>query len=194
MADNTADADLLSRASQGDEVAFVLLYERHRTPVFRFAYRLLGSVQQAEDITHDCFLALIRRPNGYQADRASLRTYLCAAARNLAFKQFRRQGLETVMEDPPEPPPGPNTPDPERQLLESERAEEVRRAVAALPPLQREAVILFEYMEMPLADIAATVGTDVGTVKSRLHRARGRLRRTLSPLLAESGAQMEGHV
>ena len=185
MADNTVDADLLSRASRGDETAFVLLYERHRTPVFRFAYRLLGSVQQAEDVTHDCFLALIRRPNGYQADRASLRTYLCAAARNLAFKQFRRQGIETVMEDPP---------DPERQLLESERAEEVRRAVATLPPLQREALILFEYMEMPLSEVAATVGADVGTVKSRLHRARGRLRRILEPLLAPSGAQLEGQV
>jgi RNA polymerase sigma-70 factor (ECF subfamily) len=192
MADNTVDADLLSRASRGDETAFVLLYERHRTPVFRFAYRLLGSVQQAEDVTHDCFLALIRRPNGYQADRASLRTYLCAAARNLAFKQFRRQGIETVMEDPPDPEPGPEAPDPERQLLESERAEEVRRAVATLPPLQREALILFEYMEMPLAEVAATVGTDVGTVKSRLHRARGRLRRILEPLLATSGAQLEG--
>jgi RNA polymerase sigma-70 factor (ECF subfamily) len=194
MADNNVDADLLSRASRGDETAFVLLYERHRTPVFRFAYRLLGSVQQAEDVTHDCFLALIRRPNGYQADRASLRTYLCAAARNLAFKQFRRQGIETVMEDPPDPEPGPETPDPERQLLESERAEEVRRAVATLPPLQREALILFEYMEMPLSEVAATVGADVGTVKSRLHRARGRLRRILEPLLAPSGAQLEGQV
>ncbi len=192
MADNTVDADLLSRASRGDETAFVLLYERHRTPVFRFAYRLLGSVQQAEDVTHDCFLALIRRPDGYQADRASLRTYLCAAARNLAFKQFRRQGIETVMEDPPDPEPGPEVSDPERQLLESERAEEVRRAVATLPPLQREALILFEYMEMPLAEVAATVGTDVGTVKSRLHRARGRLRRILEPLLATSRAQLEG--
>jgi len=194
MADNNVDADLLSRASRGDETAFVLLYERHRTPVFRFAYRLLGSVQQAEDVTHDCFLALIRRPHGYQADRASLRTYLCAAARNLAFKQFRRQGIETVMEDPPDPEPGPETPDPERQLLESERAEEVRRAVATLPPLQREALILFEYMEMPLSEVAATVGADVGTVKSRLHRARGRLRRILEPLLVSSGAQLEGQV
>jgi RNA polymerase sigma factor (sigma-70 family) len=70
----------------------------------------------------------------------------------------------------------------------------VRRAVATLPPLQREALILFEYMEMPLSEVAATVGADVGTVKSRLHRARGRLRRILEPLLAPSGAQLEGQV
>ena len=53
-----------------------------------------------------------------------------------------------------------------------------------MPPLQREAVVLFEYQEMSLADVAAVCEIDVGTVKSRLHRARERLRRTLTPLLA----------
>jgi RNA polymerase sigma-70 factor, ECF subfamily len=59
----------------------------------------------------------------------------------------------------------------------------VRAAVEALPPLQREAVVLFEYQEMSLVDIAAVCDVDVGTVKSRLHRGRERLRRTLAPLL-----------
>ena len=68
--------------------------------------------------------------------------------------------------------------------MEDETANTVRRAVEALPPLQREAVVLFEYQEMSLADIAAACDIDVGTVKSRLHRARERLRRTLAPFLA----------
>ena len=56
-------------------------------------------------------------------------------------------------------------------------------SMSALPPLQREVVVLFEYEDMSLAETAETCGIDVGTVKSRLHRARARLRRSLSPLL-----------
>jgi RNA polymerase sigma-70 factor (ECF subfamily) len=188
MSDNSAEAELLRRAGQGDEPAFLELYERHRGAVFRFAYRLLGSSQLAEEITHDCFLALIRRPHGYQAERASLRTYLCAAARNLAFKQLRRRGTELIVEDVPEPEATPGAPEPLRRLLDEEVAEEVRRAVEGLPPLQREALILFEYEELSLAEVARIVEADVGTVKSRLHRARERLRRTLAPWMAERSA------
>jgi RNA polymerase sigma-70 factor (ECF subfamily) len=182
---NSAEAELLQRASKGDEAAFLLLYERHRGAVFRFAFRLLGSQTLAEDVTHDCFLSLLRRPAGYLPERASLRTYLCAAARNLASKQFRRLGVETIVEDVPEPPPESVEPEPLRNLLSEEVVDEVRRAVSSLPPLQREALILFEYEEMSLADIARVAEVDVGTIKSRLHRARERLRRTLGPWMTQ---------
>jgi RNA polymerase sigma-70 factor (ECF subfamily) len=185
MGDGTEDAALLGKAGRGDESAFLVLYERHRTPVFRFACRMLGSATQAEDVTQECFLAIFRRPEGYQPDRASLRTYLCAIARNLALKQLKRQGQETVVDDPPEANPGPDEKDPLRRVLDEEAAEAVRLAVGALPPLQREVVVLFEYEDMSLAETAAVCGIDVGTVKSRLHRARGRLRRSLAPLLGE---------
>ncbi len=188
MQDGAAEAELLLKAARGDEAAFLLLYERHRTPVFRFACRMLGSAQLAEDVTQECFLSILRRPEAFRAERASLRTYVCAIARHLALKQLRKRGQETVMEDPPVEVAGAawSAPveDPLTAVLEDETAEAVRRAVEALPPLQREAVVLFEYQEMTLADIAAVCEVDVGTVKSRLHRARERLRRTLAPALA----------
>jgi RNA polymerase sigma-70 factor (ECF subfamily) len=197
MQDGAAEADLLLRAGRGDEAAFLLLYERHRTPVFRFACRMLGSSAPAEDVTQECFLSVLRRPEAFRAERASLRTYLCAIARHLALKQLRKRGQETLLDDPPETPDrvgGAGGADPLRQVVEAEEAEAVRAAVLALPPLQREAVVLFEYEEMSLADVAAVCETDVGTVKSRLHRARERLRRTLTPLLtglpAPAGPQM----
>src|SRR5438105_8927698 len=59
------DEKLLQRAGRGDEAAFLALYERHRTTVFRFAYRMLGSAAVAEELTHDCFLSLVRRPEGF---------------------------------------------------------------------------------------------------------------------------------
>jgi RNA polymerase sigma-70 factor (ECF subfamily) len=139
-------------------------------------------------VTQECFLSILRRPEAFRAERASLRTYMCAIVRHLALKQFRKRGQETVMDDPPDEPQAAawSTPveSPLETVMEDETARAVRRAVEALPPLQREAVVLFEYQEMSLADIAAACDIDVGTVKSRLHRARERLRRTLAPYLA----------
>jgi RNA polymerase sigma-70 factor (ECF subfamily) len=185
MHDGGAEAELLLKAARGDEPAFLLLYERHRTPVFRFACRMLGSSPMAEDVTQECFLSVLRRPEAFRAERASLRTYLCAIARHLALKQLRKRGEETMADDAPDDTPAQaGGSDPLDVVLQQEAAEAVRQAVAALPPLQREAVVLFEYQEMSLADIAAVCEIDVGTVKSRLHRARERLRRTLAPWLA----------
>ena len=185
MSDAGAEADLLLKAAKGDELAFLLLYERHRTPVFRFACRVLGSAPLAEDVTQECFLSVLRRPEAFRAERASLRTYLCAIARYLALKQLRKRGEETVVDDLTDGRPcEAGDSDPLRVVLQEEAADAVRRAVAALPPLQREAVVLFEYQEMSLAEIAAICEIDVGTVKSRLHRARERLKRTLTPWLA----------
>jgi len=185
MHDGGEEAELLLKAARGDEPAFLLLYERHRTPVFRFACRMLGSSPLAEDVTQECFLSVLRRPEAFRAERASLRTYLCAIARYLAFKQLRKRGEETTVDDPPDDPHAEaGGSGPLDVVLQEEAAEAVRRAVAALPPLQRDAIVLFEYQEMSLADIAAICETDVGTVKSRLHRARERLRRTLAPWLA----------
>lgn len=173
------DEQLLTRASRGDEAAFLLLYERHKDAVFRFAYRMLGASAQAEDITQDCFLSLIRRPEGFDHSRATLRTYLLGAARNLSLKSLRRQGQETALEDFTEEPATGRTEEPLQKLLVEELVFEVSRAVASLPVLQREALLLFEYEELSLKEIAVIAETDVGTVKARLHRARRRLRREL---------------
>jgi RNA polymerase sigma-70 factor (ECF subfamily) len=176
------EAELLVRASRGDEPAFLTLYERHRGPVFRFACRLLGSAAQAEDVTQECFLSVLRRPRAFQADRASLRTYLCAIARHLAWQHLRRSGFETTVEDLPESPCAEaEMAEPFRHVVEGEIRSAVRAAVDDLSPLQREAIVLFEYEGLNLAEIALVCDTDVGTVKARLHRARERLRRALAP-------------
>jgi RNA polymerase sigma-70 factor, ECF subfamily len=174
---------LLERAGGGDQAAFLLLYERHRDAIFRFVYRLSGSAEVAEDITHDCFLSLLKRAEKFEPARASLRTYLYAAARNLAFKHFRDSGRETAMDELTMEPPAPRTEEPLGRLLDDELVAKVREAVASLPPLQREALVLFEYEGLPLSEIAAIVDTDVGAVKSRLHRARARLRVVLAQYL-----------
>jgi RNA polymerase sigma-70 factor (ECF subfamily) len=175
------DETLLELAERGDEAAFLQLYERHRDAMFRFAYRLLGSVELAEDVTQDCFLSLIKRPRSFDPLRAGLRTYLFAAVRNLSLKHFRRSGQEVTVEDLTLEPRVPESEEPLGKLLDQEMSAAVARAIAALVPLQREALILFEYEGLTLAEIASVVGADTGTVKARLHRARQALRRSLEP-------------
>ena len=174
------DEKLLQKAGRGDEAAFLALYERHRDTVFRFAYRMLGSAALAEEVAHDCFLSLVRRPDAFDPSRASLRTYLYAAARNLSAKHLRRHGGESSVDELEDEPAADEQEGPLRRLLDAELSEEVRKAVEALPPLQREVVVLVEYEELSLAETASVVGADLGTVKSRLHRARRRLRRALA--------------
>ncbi|MGB9180617.1 MAG: sigma-70 family RNA polymerase sigma factor [Pyrinomonadaceae bacterium] len=177
------DETLLQRASRGDEAAFIVLYERHRACVFRFAYRMLGSVALAEDVTHDCFLSLIRRPGSFDPQRAALRTYLYAASRNLSLKHLRRTGQEVAVEEYAEETRAPAAQEPLEQLLAEELSQEVSKAIESLPPLQREAIVLFEYEELSLAEIAAIVSADTGAVKARIHRARQNLKKLLAPYL-----------
>ncbi len=186
MPDRTTDELLLEKAGGGDQAAFVQLYERYRSALFRFGYRLLGSVELAEDITHDCFLSLLRQPSNFDPARGRLRTYLFSAVRNLALKQLRGAGRDDALDDLSEEPPIPAREQPLRRLLDEELSLKVQEAVFDLPPLQREALVLFEYEELTLSEIASVVGADVGAVKARLHRARERLRTTLRPYLNSS--------
>jgi RNA polymerase sigma-70 factor (ECF subfamily) len=148
--------------------------------IFRFAYRLVGSSAAAEDVTHDCFLSLIRQPGRFNPERGSFHTYLYAAARNLSLKYFNNSGREAALDDLTVEPAASDRHHPMHKVLDDELSAEVQRAVAGLPALQREALILFEYEELSLAEIAAIVGADVGTVKARLFRARERLRQELA--------------
>jgi RNA polymerase sigma-70 factor (ECF subfamily) len=179
LAEQATDERLLEQAANGDTAAFQILYERYRDPIFRFAYRLLGSVEAAEDVAHDCFLGLIKDPGRFDSTRASLRTYLYGAARNQAAKRYQSFGRETGIEELTDEPRSADRLGPMALVLDTELAGEVEQAIASLPPLQREALVLFEYEDLSLAEIAAVVGADSGAVKGRLFRAREKLRARL---------------
>lgn len=179
MAEQATDERLLEQAADGNTEAFQILYERYRGPIFRFAYRLLGSVEAAEDVAHDCFLSLIKEPGRFDATRASLRTYLYAAARNQATRRYQSLGRETGIEELPDELSGSDRPGPMALVLNEELGAEIERAIASLPLAQREALVLFEYEDLSLAEVAAIVGADSNTVKVRVFRAREKLRARL---------------
>ena len=173
------DERLLAQAARGDNEAFQHLYDRYRNPIFRFAYRMLGSAEAAEDVAHDCFLGLIKEPGRFDAEKASFRTYLYAAARNQAAKRYLSLSRESAIDELAEEPRLADRYQPISQVLDDELAIEVQNAIASLPPLQREALVLFEYEDLSLAEIGAVTGVDPNTVKARLFRARDKLRARL---------------
>jgi len=175
--ESLAEADLVREARQGAAQAFLAIYHRHRSPVFQFAWRLTGSQAAAEDVTQECFLALMRGA-AFDGARGGLRTYLFGIARNLVLRRFRTSGREAEEAADATAPV-----DVLGDLLDAERSELVAGAMAKLPMLQREAIVLFTFEELSLEEIAKITGVDAGAVKSRLHRARESLRTALAPLL-----------
>jgi len=147
-------------------------FEQHKDAVYRFAWRMTASPEAAEDIAQEVFLSLVRRPDSFDPARGSLRAFLLGAARNQARKRFREEQRWDVLEDDDfafEP------------ATYVDVAAAVGAAVQALPPLQREALILAEYEDLSLEEIAGAVEAEIGTVKARLHRARENLRKALEP-------------
>jgi len=157
------------------EREFRTAFHEHQDAIYRFAWRMTASPAAAEDIAQDVFLALLRRPDSFDVRRGGLRPFLLGIARNLILKRWRdeRPWEDLDSEDFCVPPSDP---------VQGERAEIVGAAVQALPPLQREALILAEYEGLSLEEIAGAVNAETGTIKSRLHRARQKLRRILAPL------------
>jgi RNA polymerase sigma-70 factor (ECF subfamily) len=157
------------------EAEFAAIFSEHKDSVYRFAWRMTGSASAAEDVAQDCFVALLRSPERYDAGRAPMRAFLIGMARNIILHRWRAESRFDPLDDDAflaEPL------DPGRW----EAAELVAQAVQALPLLQREALILAEYEEMTIAEVARAVDAEVTAVKARLHRARENLRRMLAPL------------
>jgi RNA polymerase sigma-70 factor (ECF subfamily) len=155
-------------------------YGRHKDVLYRFAWRMTGSPAAAEDLVQECFLMLWRNAVAYHQDRGTMRSFLIGVTRHLALKRLRKDRPYDELEEEaatcgPIDPAG------------LERGELVAQAVAALSPLQRETLILAEYEDMSLEEIARASGAELAAVKSRLHRARANLRRMLAPLLVTKG-------
>jgi RNA polymerase sigma factor (sigma-70 family) len=184
------ETGLLTRAANGETEAFRELFETHHAAMFRLAYRLTSAVDAAEDIMQECFLRLMRNP-GFDHERGSLRQYLYGMVWNLVRQRWQANGREIAFDEAAENKPSPASASVPDAIASAEVSEVVQAALASLPVLQREAIVLFEFEELSLEETAAVVGSDVGTVKSRLHRARERLRRSLAPYRNQHRAPAE---
>lgn len=182
------DDELLLNIRSGDEEAFVGLYRRRQGALYRFALHMCGSASVAEDVTQEVFLAILREQCGYDPDRGTLSGYLFGIARKLVLRHLERGRADVALDLESEDGAMPELAldhDPLVDLTHREGIDALRRAVQALPQRYREVVVLCDLEEVDYADAAVALGCPIGTVRSRLHRARAllweKLRQDRSP-------------
>jgi RNA polymerase sigma-70 factor (ECF subfamily) len=173
----SSDSDLLRLMQAGDEEAFVALYRRRQNSVYRFALQMSGFESVAEDVTQEVFITLLQEPNRYDESRGSLTSFLYGVARKKILQKLRRESrLLSLFDDEKDYDENfVSDVDPLRDLTRDETIKAVQQAVLALPQHYREVVVLCDLHELSYAETAEIVGCAVGTVRSRLHRARGLL-------------------
>lgn len=173
-----SDGDLLRLLSSGDETAFLEFYRRHQGVVYRFALQMSGKTEIAEEVTQDVFMTVMKTAKRYEAERGSVAAYLYGIARNIVLRALERERpYITVLDDPTSDGAGQVASEHDLfgELAQTERLETLRKAVLALPPAYREVVVLCDLHERDYADAAGILGCAIGTVRSRLHRARALL-------------------
>ena len=180
-----SDSELLRRMGAGDQEAFRTIYQRCQGPIYRFALHMTGNTFLAEDVTQEVFMTLIQERARFDPSRGTLSAYLFGMGRNLLLRRLdreqvyvpflehgrengggngeRKNGAHAVLVMPP------------NDILRSEMIERVRQAVSSLPPSYREVVVLCDLQEMSYDEAARVMECAVGTVRSRLHRARALL-------------------
>ena len=180
IAEQERDDVLLQRAARGSEDAFLLLYRRNQAALYRFALRMTGNAWAAEEIVQDVFMTLMREPKKFDPSRGTLGAFLYGVTRNRVMKHLERQPREIALEEKQEDGQGPGIVlqdpiTPATWLEKRERLEHVRAAVLELPAEFREAVVLCELEEKSYEEAAQLIGCPIGTIRSRLHRARALL-------------------
>ena len=193
----TIDEGLLRRIVAGDETAFTALYRRKHPAIYRFAlYRRAGNASIAEDVTQEVFMTLIRDAKRFDPARGTLSSYLFGVARNQVLKRWEqnrrlvplpydgdhsetgamRNGSYEKVDSGVSPYRNGNGngayPAGYDEFASRETIGRVRQAIGTLPENYREVVVLCELEEMSYEEAATVLGCPVGTVRSRLHRAR----------------------
>jgi len=196
--DNCSDAVLLKRAIAGEEPAFLLLYEKLKAGIFRYAFYMTGSRVVAEEVVQEVFIQLLKEGNGYREERGELSAFAFGIARNFVRRIERRErpyepipadesleSLQSNLTSQPDALAG--------QMVRNEIATRVQAAIATLPDHYRQAVVLCDLCELSYEEAAQRLRCAVGTVRSRLHRAHALLTHKLKPLRSrESDVEATG--
>jgi len=196
---NLSPEELLSRAAAGDEEAFALLYRQLQGGVYRFALQMSGNQNIAEEVVQEVFMVLIRDSKRFDPARGALQSFLYGVARNhvlrcierdtryvpvgddqASMEERLRRGASAVHREVA-------AGDFSDELVRRETVGRVRQAVLALPAYYREVVVLCELQGMSYEEAARVIGCAIGTVRSRLHRARELLQAKLRVLGPQSG-------
>ena len=182
------EPDLLRRCREGDQAAWRDLVAEHGRRVFNLAYRFVGRVDEAEDMTQEIFLKVYRSLDRFRPSDGSFPAWLMTVARNHAIDRYRQRSEERLrMADDPGALEGARSEEhgPLKSLEREERARFVHRGLRSLPVALREPLILCDLEGLSYEEAASALAIPLGTVKSRINRGRLELARRL---LSAAGA------
>jgi len=174
----TSDIDLMLSLKKGDKRAMSALVERYEKPLVNFLFRMIGNVDEAEDLFQEAFLRVLRAARNYEP-KAAFSTWLYTIARNLCLDRLKKiRGLPMVsLEGRPDDEAQirdalpARIRDPAEAAATAEMTRVVRGALMKLPPKKREVLVLRIYQGLPYGEIARVVNAPLGTVKYRIHDA-----------------------
>jgi RNA polymerase sigma-70 factor, ECF subfamily len=193
------DVELMLDVKAGDDSSFDFLLQKYRSPLVNFLYRMVRDTATAEDLAQEVFLRVYRARKQYTPS-AKFTTWLFRIATNLALNSVRDNRyakLAVPLDAPAEEDAAPmELPTQEMRIdehmIERDRTEFIRRAIASLPEKQRAAVLLHKYEEMDYGEIAKILDCSESALKSLLFRAYESLRVQLAPLVAQPVEQRAG--
>ncbi len=178
-----SDADIVAQVLAGNQAQYRLLVERYQKVVFNAAYRLLGNRDETADITQETFLRAYQALASFQRDKA-LAPWLCRIAINLSYNRLKQQHQQPTLSlqddnqnlifDLPD-----LSAEPQLKLLQAEQQQILQQAILSLPAEQRMVIELRHFQALNYAEIALQLEISVVNVKSRLFRARKKLRQIL---------------
>ncbi|MFZ1203681.1 MAG: sigma-70 family RNA polymerase sigma factor [Candidatus Acidiferrales bacterium] len=193
------DVELMLDVKAGDDSSFDFLLQKYRSPLVNFLYRMVRDTATAEDLAQEAFLRVYRARKQYTPS-AKFTTWLFRIATNLALNSVRDNRyakLGVPLDSPADEDAAPmELPAPvmriDEHMIERDRTEFIRRAIASLPEKQRAAVLLHKYEEMDYEEIARILDCSESALKSLLFRAYESLRVQLAPLVTQPVEQRAG--
>jgi len=171
----TQDTEVIRQVLQGDVESFRFLVERYERPIIRMIRNVTGDAEGCEDIAHDVFLAAYRKLSSFDPACSRFSTWLFTIARNKSINAFRKKRPRSMSKLPDRP----CVHNPGGELGKKEFFVRLDGALQALPVAQRRAFVLAEFEKLPYAEIAMIERTGIGTIKSRINRAKRKLRLVL---------------
>jgi RNA polymerase sigma-70 factor (ECF subfamily) len=182
-----SDPELLAALRQGDSDAIEELLTRYEPSIYRFGLRMCGDEESAREVLQETLLAAFRHLPTFRGD-ATISTWLYQIARSFCIKERRSERPTESLESPRARGLAEASAPPDAQAHAREIGAALAAAIQALPPEQREVIVLRDVEGLSAEEAAVVVGIEVGALKSRLHRARMQLRGELAALLGETAA------
>jgi RNA polymerase sigma-70 factor (ECF subfamily) len=174
----TQETDVIRQILEGDTESFRLLLARYERPVVRMVRNITDCAESCEDIAQDVFFTAYQKLASFDPARSSFSTWLFTIARNKSLNMLKKKRTVSMSELPEKA----DSRNPSDSVAQQEFFDKLDRQLQALPSRQRRAFVLAEFEKLPYEQIAQIEGAKIGTIKSRINRAKAKLRSALSNL------------